>query len=74
MFRTIFTIGAFALLGFFALGIVFKIFAGLIGILGALISWAFWVLIIGAVIYFVIRLFSPETARRLREKFSGSNH
>ena len=44
MFRTVFSIGLFAVLGLIAL--------------------------IGLVIYFIIRLVSPETARRLRERWS----
>ena len=44
------------------------------GLLGWLISFAIKALIFGAVIYLVIRIFSPDTARRLREKFSGSGY
>jgi len=38
----------------------------------------FWlaikVVIIGGLIYLVIRIFSPDTARRLRQKWSGSSY
>jgi hypothetical protein len=72
MLRTVFMIGLFALLGMFLLGSVFSVFGFLMG----LAWWVFWlvvkVLIIGAVIYLIIRLVSPETARRLRARFSGS--
>jgi hypothetical protein len=30
------------------------------------------VAIIGAIIYLIIRIFSPETARRLRQKWNGN--
>ncbi|MEO8623236.1 MAG: hypothetical protein ABI625_19325 [bacterium] len=71
MLATIFMIGLFALAGLF----LFKLVFGLgFGILGWLIGFAIKALIFGAVIYLVIRIFSPETARRLREKFSGSSY
>jgi uncharacterized BrkB/YihY/UPF0761 family membrane protein len=71
MLRTIFTIGLFALLGLFALKLVF----GIMGPLFALFLWLLWmalkVAIVGALIYLVIRLASPDTARRMRERWSG---
>jgi len=72
MIRTILALGFFAMLGLFALGFVFKIFGGLIGLLLWLLVLAVKIAIIGAIAYFVLRLVSPDTARRLREKFSGS--
>ena len=70
MLRTIFMIGLFALVGLFLLNVVFGI---LVPLLGGLISLAIKILVIGAVLYIVIRLFSPDTARRLREMWSGSS-
>lgn len=71
MLATIFMIGLFALAGLF----LFKLVFGLgLGLLGWLIGLAIKALIFGAVIYLVIRIFSPETARRLREKFSGTSY
>ena len=72
MIRTVFMIGLFALLGFFLLGTVFSIFGALIGVAMWLLLLAVKVLIVGAIIYLVIRLVSPDTARRLRSRFSGS--
>ena len=72
MLRTLFVIGAFVVLGFFVLGSVFSIFGAVIGIAITLLMFALKALIIGAVVYFVIRIVSPETARRLRDRFSGS--
>ncbi len=73
MLRTVFVIGAFVVLGFFVLGSVFSIFGAVIGIAITLLMFALKALIIGAVVYFVIRIVSPETARRLRDRFSGSS-
>ena len=72
MLRTIFMIGLCSILGLMALSLVFGILGGLIGLLFALLGFAIKIAIVGAVVYFVIRIVSPETARRLRSKFSGS--
>ena len=72
MIRTVFMIGLFALLGLFALNLVFGILGGLFLLMGGLLKFALKVLLIGGLIYLVIRIVSPDTARRLREKWSGS--
>jgi hypothetical protein len=72
MLRTVFVIGAFAVLGMFVLGTVFSLFGSVIGIAMMLVSFAVKALVIGAVVYFLIRIVSPETARRLRDRLSGS--
>ena len=71
MLRTIFTIGLFALLGLFALKLVFGIMGPLFALFIWLLAMAIKVAIIGALIYLVIRLASPDTARRMRERWSG---
>jgi hypothetical protein len=73
MIRTIFAIGLFAVLGLFALRLVFGIFLGLFGILGGLIGFAIKIAIIGLIIYAVIRIFSPDTARKMRNWGDGSD-
>jgi hypothetical protein len=74
MLRTIFTIGLFTLLGLFALKLVFGILGGLFGVVLGLLGLAVKIAIVGLVVYFVIRILSPDTARRLREKFSGPSY
>ena len=71
MFRTIFMIGLFALGGLFLLKILFGLFAVSFALFGFLFFLAIKIAIIGALVYLVIRIFSPATARRLREKWSG---
>ena len=71
MLRTVFMIGLFALLGLFALKLAFGLFGFLFALLLVLLGWAVKIAIIGLVIYFVIRLVSPDTASRLRSKWSG---
>ena len=71
MLRTIFTIGLFALLGLFALRLAFGLFGWLFVLLFALLGLAIKIAIFGAIIYLIIRIFSPDTARRLRQKWNG---
>jgi uncharacterized BrkB/YihY/UPF0761 family membrane protein len=71
MFRTIFSVGILAILGLFALKFVFGIFGWLVGFLLWLFFIALKIALVGAVIYLIIRIVSPDTARRLREKFNG---
>ena len=65
--------GVVVLFGMFALGFVFKIFGGLIAITFLLLGFAVKALIVGGLAYLAIRIVSPDTARRLRGKFSGSS-
>ena len=71
MLRTIFAVGVLAILGLIALKFVFGIFGWLV----ALMFWLLWlaikIAIVGALIYLVIRIVSPETARRLRERWNS---
>ena len=71
MLRTIFSIGLFAVLGLIALKFIFGIFGFAAGLFLILLSIALKVAIVGLIIYFVIRIVSPDTARRLRERWSG---
>jgi hypothetical protein len=72
MLRTIFTIGIIAVLGMFVLRVAFGILGGLFGILFWLISISIPIMILGALIYLVLKVFAPDTARELRSKFGGS--
>ena len=71
MLRTIFTIGALAVLGLFLLSFVFGILKGLIALALFLLGVAIKIAIVGLIVYVVIRIVSPDTARRLRERWSG---
>ena len=73
MLRTILMTGIMVMLGIFALGFVFKIFGGLIGLTFLLLGFAIKALIVGGIAYLVIRIVSPSTAARLRGKFSGTS-
>ncbi|HXV16811.1 MAG TPA: hypothetical protein VD758_08525 [Gemmatimonadaceae bacterium] len=73
MLRTILMTGLMVMLGIFALGFVFKIFGGLIALTFVLLGFALKALIVGGIAYVVIRIVSPDTARRLRSKWSGDS-
>ena len=72
MLRTVFTIGLFALLGLFVLNLAFAVLPMVIGTAMFLLGVALKIALLGLLIYVVIRIFSPETARRMRERWSGS--
>ncbi|MFN2565219.1 MAG: hypothetical protein ABR499_09455 [Gemmatimonadaceae bacterium] len=72
MLRTIFTVGLFALLGLFALKLVFNILPALLGVIAYFLVLALKIAIFAGVVYFVIRIVSPDTARRLRSRWSGT--
>ena len=73
MLRTILMTGVMVMLGIFALGFVFKIFGGLIVLTLVLLGFAVKALIVGGLAYVVIRIVSPDTAQRLRDKWSGTS-
>lgn len=72
MLRAIFMIGLFAMLGLFAVGMVFKLFGGIIGLTLFIVALAVKVLIVGGLLYFGIRVLSPGTAERIRDRFAGT--
>jgi hypothetical protein len=72
MLRAIFMIGLFALLGMFAIGMVFKLFGGILGLTIWLVALTLKVAIVGGLLYFGIRVLSPGTAARLKERFAGT--
>lgn len=72
MLATIFMIGLLALAGLFLLKLTFGILGGVFAIFFWLLWKAIPIMLLGLVIYFVLRIFAPETAKDLRDKFGGS--
>lgn len=72
MLRTLFMIGLMAIVGLFALKIVFGVLAGLFGVFAIVVILAIKILFWGALVYFILRIVSPSTARSLEDRFSGS--
>ncbi|PHX64620.1 MAG: hypothetical protein CK550_08995 [Gemmatimonadetes bacterium] len=71
MLRTLFTVGLIAMLGLVALKVVFGLLGPLVGLLFMLVGFAIRVLLIGAVLYFVVRVVSPSTAERIERAVRG---
>jgi hypothetical protein len=68
MLKTIFTIGVMALMGLFALKVIGVV---VFPLLGLLIGLAVKILLIGTVVYVVLLVVAPGTARRLRDKVNS---
>ena len=71
MLRTIFSIGVFAILGLVALKLIFGIFGVAVGLFLFLASIALKIALVALAIYLIIRIVSPDTARKLRDRWSG---
>ncbi|HEU4698867.1 MAG TPA: hypothetical protein VFS40_06795 [Gemmatimonadales bacterium] len=68
MIRNLVGLTVFGCLAIVALKVFFGLFFGLFAIALFILKWA----LIGWVIYMVIKMFSPDTARRIKETFQGS--
>jgi hypothetical protein len=71
MWRTIFVVGAVALLGLVALRVVFGLMGSLVALLFWLVGLAFQVAVLGLIGYVVLRVVSPATADRLKARWGG---
>lgn len=71
MLRTILIIGLMAFAGLFVLRLFFGILGGLFSLLFTLLAMAIPIAIVGGLIYLMLRIFAPGTAKDLRDKFGG---
>jgi hypothetical protein len=69
MLRTLFTIGLIALVGLFALKVVFGLLGPLVSLVLILLGLAVKIALVGGVAYVVLRVVSPSTAERLTSGF-----
>ena len=67
MLRNLFGFVVLAVVTIFLLKVVFGLFGLVLGLLGAVLWFAF----VGFMIYLVLKVFAPETAARVREMVSG---
>ena len=67
MLRTLVGYAILAVLGYFALKLVF----GLLGFAFSLLMTLLWLAAIGFVFYLALKLISPDTARRVKEAIGG---
>ncbi|MBM3907364.1 MAG: hypothetical protein FJ363_04690 [Gemmatimonadetes bacterium] len=70
MLRTIFGIGLLALIGLFVLKVFFGLFGFLFALLWVLLGWAIRIAIVGGIIYLILRIFLPDTAKKIEEQFN----
>jgi hypothetical protein len=67
MLRKILGFAVFAVVALFLIKVLFGLFGLVIGLLGAILWFAFT----GFVIYLILKIFAPETAARVREMIAG---
>ena len=67
MLRNLFGFAVFAVVTIFLLKVVFGLFGLVLGLLGAVLWFAF----VGFMIYLVLKLFAPATAARVRDMIAG---
>lgn len=68
MLRTLFGYAVLAIVGFFALKLVF----GLLSIAFSLFIGLLWLAAIGFAVYLVLKLISPDLARRVHDTIAGN--
>jgi hypothetical protein len=67
MLRNLLGYAVFAIVALFLLKVIFGLFGLVLGLLGAVLWFAF----LGFMIYLVLKVFAPETAARVRETIAG---
>jgi hypothetical protein len=67
MLRNLFGFAVVAVVTIFLLKVVFGLFGLVLGLLGAVLWFAF----LGFMIYLVLKVFAPDTAARVREMIAG---
>lgn len=67
MIRNLFGFAVFAVVTIFLLKLVFGLFGLVLGLLGAVLWFAF----LGFVLYLLLKLFAPGTAARVRDVIAG---
>lgn len=70
MLRSILTLGVLVVLGMFAAGLVFNVLGGILGLVIWVCITAVKLLIVGGILYLGVRVFSPGTANRLKERWA----
>jgi uncharacterized membrane protein YGL010W len=70
MLRNLFGFAVLAVVTVFLLKVVFSLFGLVLGLLGAVLWFAF----VGFMIYLVLKVFAPDTAARVREMIAGERY
>ena len=70
MLRAILMLGLLVVLGMFAAGLVFNVLGGLVGLVIWVAVLAVKLLVVGGILYFGVRVLSPNTAQRLKDTWA----
>jgi hypothetical protein len=73
MFRTAFSVAVIGILAWIAIRIVFGVAGGVVGMLISLCWLVFKLLLVAGLVYWVVSVFSPDTARKWREALRGQS-
>jgi hypothetical protein len=71
--RAFVAVAVVALIGWIALKIAFGVAGGILGLLLSLAWLALKVLLVAGLVYWLLSVFSPETARKVRDAFKGES-
>ena len=70
MLRAILMLGLLVVIGMFAAGLVFNVLGGLVGLVIWAAVLAVKLLVVGGILYLGVRVLSPNTAQRLKERWA----
>ena len=73
MFRTVATLALIGLVALVAIRLVARVAGGILGLILGVAWLLFKLLIVAGVVYFVLTIVAPDTARKVRERISGSS-
>jgi hypothetical protein len=73
MMRSAATLALVVLAAWVAIKIVFGFAGGLLGLLVSLLVFALKILLVVGLVYWLVSVFSPETAKKMRDTFRGES-
>jgi hypothetical protein len=71
--RTLVPIVLVAVVGWLCLKIVFGVAGGVVGVLLSLAWLALKILLVVGIVYWLLSVFSPDTAKKMRDVFKGES-
>jgi len=71
--RTVATVAVVALVGWICVKVIFGFAGGIIGLLLSLLFLALKILLVVGIVYWLISVFSPDTARKIREGMKSNS-
>ena len=73
MIRTVASIAAIGLIAWIAIKIIFGVAGGVLGLLVSLALFILKVALVVGLVYWLLTVFSPETARKMRDALRGES-